>query len=223
MLEVRTTRCREFGHRDFVLELEDCGIPEGHVQAVVKNIEDMVAAGSVFEPGETLQVGWMVTQVQRYDATHLTLVEPDLKSLPVSYTAGVTQTLRHLSLQVFMLESVLSAEDMHATSMLQSVVVCRNYDQSLDFFFDRRTPGDESDSGWFIGCLNKDHDHGEVENLRKTSLYEVLVRQPGIRSFALFPVGTTVIGRDGKHPQVFKEGELLPVRDGSLLDLWMNQ
>jgi hypothetical protein len=65
-----TTRCKGHGHAEFVLEIDDNAVPHQHVTQIIQTLEGMVAQGSVFKPGETFQIGWMITQVQQYDKDH---------------------------------------------------------------------------------------------------------------------------------------------------------
>jgi len=99
-LIVATHRCADHGHAEFVLEVDPSAVPEQHIEQIIQTLEGMVAHGSVFTPGQTLQVGWMITQVQRHDEMRLTLFEPDMRSLAVKYVPGVTETLREMMLQL---------------------------------------------------------------------------------------------------------------------------
>ena len=66
----------------------------------------MVSQGSRFLPEQTFQIGWMMTKVKEYDASHLALVEPDMKSFPIKWIPGITHTLRQMMVQLLMLDSV---------------------------------------------------------------------------------------------------------------------
>lgn len=57
----------------------------------------------------------------------------------------------------------------------------------------RTEPDGERDSGWFVGCLDDDHDHNDSDNLLCVSLYEAYTKQKGIQSFVTFPVGTMIV------------------------------
>jgi hypothetical protein len=53
---VSTTKCEEFGHREFALEADESSVPDIYLGEMAETIEHMVANGSVFRPGQTFQV-----------------------------------------------------------------------------------------------------------------------------------------------------------------------
>lgn len=169
--KIFTTRCNKFGHPEFVLEADESSVPDIYLTEVADTIERMVEHGQCFLPGQSFQVGWMVTQVQTYDASHLTLVEPDMETFPIKWVFGITHTLRHKMLQVTMLDSVSLRAQIQMPSVVQSLRACTRY-SSPSFFMARFSPTQERDSGWFIGCLNEDHNHRDPAQLRCISLYE---------------------------------------------------
>jgi len=72
-------------------------------------------------------------------------------------------------------------------------------------------------SGWFIACADSDHDHNAVENLKKVTLYEAIVRHcPAALRFLGFPFGA-LIGVEGE-PVFSLNGERLAVRKDSFVD-----
>jgi hypothetical protein len=214
-MRVTTTRCKSHSHPEFVLDA-DSEVPDSHLRELAQTIEEMVAAGSVFRPKQTFQVGWIVTQIASFDATQLTLVEPDMKSMPIRWVPGVTETLRQKMVQVFALDSFSLRDEMTMATALQSMVVCTEY-TAPEFFMVRSEP-DGNDSGWFVGCLGQDHDHNDAENLRCLSLYEASLHQRGIQNFLLFPVGTTVVNDTKNGLTVLKDDQPLELVPGSFLD-----
>jgi hypothetical protein len=48
-----TTKCEQFGHPEFVLEVDASTVPATYTRDLVETIECMVADGSAFRPGET--------------------------------------------------------------------------------------------------------------------------------------------------------------------------
>ncbi len=55
--ELRTTQCGKHGVPEIGFEVRSSTIPEADRQWVIKTLEDMVAGGSRFKAGETLQLG----------------------------------------------------------------------------------------------------------------------------------------------------------------------
>jgi hypothetical protein len=219
-MRITTTRCKAHNHPEFVLEA-DSQVPDSHLIDLAQTMEEMVAAGSVFRPEQTFEVGWMTTQVARFDAARLTLLEPDMKAMPIRWVPGVTETLRHKMVHVFTLDSFSLRDEMTMASIRQAMIVCTGY-AVAEFFMARSEPRDR-DSGWFVGCLDKDHDHNDPANLRCVSLYEAYLQQPGIQNFPLFPVGTMVVNDREKGLTVLKDDEPLRLVPGSFLDAWLKR
>jgi hypothetical protein len=90
---ISTTKCEQFGHPEFVLEV-DASVPDVYARDLVETIECMVRGDSAFRPDETFQIGWMLTRVQEQGPRQRTLEEPDMRSMPIQWTPGVTHTLR---------------------------------------------------------------------------------------------------------------------------------
>jgi hypothetical protein len=157
-----TSKCGQHGHPEFVLEAGKTSIPEVHLRELVRTIED----GSVFKPGDTFQVGWMWTLVQPYDASRLTLREPDMESIPIRWVPGVTETLWHRMVQVYTLDSFSLRQEINMPHFRHTLLVCTRFAQPV-FMMTRTSPSqkNKADSGWFVGCYGDDHDHNSPANL----------------------------------------------------------
>jgi hypothetical protein len=218
---ISTTKCEQFGHPEFVLEV-DASVPEVYARDLVETIECMVRGGSAFRPDETFQIGWMLTRVREQGPRQLTLEEPDMRSMPIQWTAGVTHTLRQKMLQVFMLDSVALRHQMEIPTIRQSLIACTRYTEG-DFFMTRSESNNDRDSGWFVGCLDDGHDHNEAGNLRCISLYEAYLGQRGIQGFVTFPVAATIVV-DRKQGMTILNGDRpLSIVPGSFLDAWFQR
>lgn len=217
-MRITTTKCSQLGHPEFVLEADDVQVPSAYLTNVVQTIEEMVKGGSVFKPGQTFQIGWSLTLVEQLGEL-LSLAEPDMESFPIKWTKGITSTLRQMMLQLVMLDSVGLRQEMDAPSIQQSLVACTRYDEQ-SFFMSRSHCSSGSDSGWFIGCMNDDHDHQEPANLKCISIYEAFLNQRGIQGFASFPVGSMIAVNGDHELKLFKEGAELGILPGSFLDEW---
>jgi hypothetical protein len=215
---VSTTRCKDHGHAEFVLEVDERAVPPRHVSRVIETIEGLVAQGSVFTPGETLQIGWMVTRVQRYDEGRLTLLEPDMRTFPMAFVPGVTGTLRQMMLQLLFIDSLaVSRGDMDIPSVCQSAVACKKYRDAKSLVLSRGKPHGPRDSGWFIGCLDGGHDHEDENSLALVSLYEAFINQNQIQGWMAFPATTLIALQDGDTPKVFRDGKDLRIVTDSFL------
>lgn len=218
-MRVVTTHCARFQHPEFVLDADESVVPEIYLKEMAETIEKMVAGGSVFQPDQTFQVGWMITRVVAHGAAQFSLVEPDMKAFPIKWVPGITQTLRQKMLQVFMLDSVGLRHEMNIPSIRQSLTACSQY-SSADVFMSRAEQTDEQDSGWFVGCLKEDHDHNDPENLLCVSLYEALLNQRRIEGFVMFPIGSTIVMDQAKGFSIHKDDKEVKIVPGTLLDAW---
>ena len=219
---ISTTKCEQFGHPEFVLEADEIAVPDIYIRELVETIEHMVADGAVFRAGETFQIGWMLTSVKNKGPKHLTQEEPDMRSLPIQWIPGVTDTLRQQMLQVFMLDSVALRNEMQIPSIQQSLIACTRYTADR-FFMTRSEANNETDSGWFVGCLDDGHDHNDTSNLRCISLYEAYLGQKGIQGFVTFPVDSMVILDPEDGVTILNKGERLSIVPGSFLDTWLRR
>ena len=221
-MRISTTQCSHFQHPEFVLEADESQVPDTYLQEIATTVEGMVAGGSFFQPDQTFQVGWMMTLVQSLDASHLTLAEPDMQSFPIKWVSGLTNTLRQLMLQLFMLDSVALRQQMNPPSIRDSLIACTRYNERS--FLMNRSRGDGGTvSGWFVGCLNSEHDHDDPANLTCLSVYEAYLRQQGIQAFASFPVGSMIVMDHNDGVRVFKDHEELDIPPDSFLAQWFKR
>ncbi len=211
---VVTIRCGH-GHPDFELKYNRDVVLKDDLLWLSEYLENMVDSGVRYRPDETLQIGWVVTQV-RYasDSEKLSIFEPDFAGSPLAFTESVTMSLGHLRLQLGALESLGLEADFPSTR--QSAICCNRLSDFGGLFL-RREEACGHDSGWFIGCLDSDHNHDRVENLKRSSLYELVCENPSVVEFLAFPVGVSILLR-GSYLEILEgEGEMKP-KPGSLLD-----
>lgn len=214
-----TTKCAQFRHPEFFLEANESQVPDVHLTRIVQTLEGMVAHGSVFKPGQTYQVGWMLTLVQSHDASRLTLHEPDMQAMPMRWIPGITETLRQMMVQLYTLDSFSLRQEINVPSVLQSLIACTQYTDP-SFFMERGAPSakNKADTGWFVGCLHKDHNHNDAANLRCISVYEAFLQQRGILNFMAFPLGSMIVMDQKAALKAWKDGNQLSIVPGSFLD-----
>ncbi|MEL7337875.1 MAG: hypothetical protein AAFN70_16895 [Planctomycetota bacterium] len=160
----------------------------------------------------------MLTLIQELSDGSLTLHEPDMLSMPIKFVPGVTETVRHLMLQLFTLDSFsISREQVDIPSVRQSGIACDRYNLGDGFIMDRGAPSDGNDSGWFVGCADPDCDHNNPDSLQRVSLFQLFLGRPAIRDWVAFPVGT-LIQRRNRELSVFLDGRPLEVVAGSFAD-----
>lgn len=217
MTVMLTTSCRRHRHVEFRITYNPSIVPlEDDARWLVGWLEEAVAGGERFTPGQTCQVGWAVTQVRAGEDGMLSLWEPDMRQMPVAWEESVSYTLAHLRQQKDVCESVLAAGGLAFPSMLQSAIICTRLGQTGGVVMERCAPSG-SDSGWFCGCRDEDHDHNNVGELRTVSLYEAAVRYSAqIIPFLALPEGVLLVAGEGA-PTIFRNGERLPFKPGTYL------
>lgn len=214
---LHTTTCASHGHPEFRVSFNPKLVPVPYdARWLVGWLEDSVARGERFAPGQTCQIGWLVAQVRAGADGALELWEPDLQHLPVQWVEGVSGLLGHLRLQKDVAESVPDAE-FEFPSMLRSTIVCTRFARA-DTLILERTETRESRSGWFCGCAEQDHDHDSVNELCRVSLYEAAVMS-GMRivPYLALPPGALLELGTGA-PTIFLNGEPVAFKPGSFLD-----
>lgn len=213
---ISTTQCGKYAHPEFHLLYDSAKVLEVDVRWFVGTLERMVAAGEKFSDGQSYQLGWTFMLIKANDEGSLGFMEPEMSRMPIEWEPGVTHALRHLRLHKDVVESVLPAESLSFPSLRQSCLVCTKVDQAGTLLMDRLdSKGD--DSGWFIGCGDRAHDHNSVENLERVSLYEAAVSlAPPVLPFLALPAGAFV-GLRGGPPVIFYEDKELEIRTGSYL------
>lgn len=216
MQHVKTRQCSSYGHQELTLEYDPTYLIAPDVVWFASSLERMVASGSRFQAGQSLQIGWLLAWFTSLDDGTLGFEEPDMRSLPIARQPGLTNTLGQLRLQKDTLESVMPTELASFPNLLYSGIVCCNVTANTGFFMSRQTPLD-TDSGWFVGCLDKDHDHNDVNCLHRTSLYTLVVKVcPSALAYLAFPPECMIVVDSGAY--FYKNDEQLLIRPGSFLD-----
>lgn len=212
---LQTTNCHQHEHAEFRIAYDPTAVLADDVAWLARWLEQSVGEGARYRPGQTCQVGWMITEVRQDNNGNLTLWEPDLCSLPVKWSEGVTQALAHLRIQKDAVESVFRGDDLSFPSMLQSAIVCTQLGKSQGAILER-TDSDGADSGWFCGCRDEEHNHNDVSELTRVSLYEAALQAPLIIPFLAFPSGV-LLSVDENKLILFHDGRPLNFRPGSYL------
>lgn len=212
-----TLRCHAHSHPEFAIEFDPQRLLGLDAQWMADLLESWVADGQRFSDGESVQIGWSFTRLRQGDDGLLHFEEPDFESMPIVWTSGLTATLLHLRLHKDTAMSVIDADAMDTPSLRQSCLICTRLKAGNDFMMMRTQP-DEWDSGWFIGCLEDDHDHNEPDGLVPESLYQAIVEHaPLALAYLGLPAGTAVRVESGQF-ELFDESGVLKPAPGSYLD-----
>jgi hypothetical protein len=215
---LRTTSCRRHGHPEFRVTYDGAIVPvDGDVKWFIDWLEESVARGVRYSPGQTCQVGWVTTEVQQRSDGDLAIWEPDMQQMPVVWVEGVSHTLAYLRLQKDVVESVLSPTETSIPSMRESAIICTRLGKENEILMERTT-AEGADSGWFCGCRAEDHDHNDVSELLRVSLFEAVMRYArALLPYLALPVGT-LVALGTESPVIFQDGERLSFKPGSYLE-----
>jgi len=210
-----TTKCKQFGQPEIQVSVSDKAIPSGDITFMLSNIEELVAKGERFKANQTMQFGWMITKFTEGTNGALRILEPDLKKIPVNFIDSFDNTLKILRNQKDAVESV--NKDILPTfpSLVQSVIVHKNYKKSNQVLLERTTPK-ENDSGWWLSDLNDSTGNKNQNNFIKISLYQLAIDRPDLIKFFAFPPEFQIIVNSNQI-SVLKSGHEVPLLPDSYL------
>lgn len=212
-----TTKCSQFGHPEFDLRAEQ--LPPPLVGFLVGYLEDNVAEGRTFKPGQHIQIGSGVMRVGT-EGTHLSLLE----RLPGSedWEVGVTRTMLAMYRQRCVLESFGMVQQLSFPPPGAGAITCTRHDKASVMGFKRGPAQDADDSGWVVLC-NDDHDHDNADELLFTRIETLCERQQWFEIFLAMPPGTLVVRDAGAIAMVELDGEPLTIQPGTMLDAMRKQ
>jgi hypothetical protein len=194
------------------------GVPDVDAQWLATYLRDASKAGQEFRRGETLQVGSMLTRFLDAGDRCFVLGEPDMQSMPIHFEPGVSRTLTVLRLQKDVAASVGLDDRIAFAPITASALVCSEVDAQNFALMYRAVTRDPRDTGWFVGCGNRAHDHNQPGGLLRISIYEVMVRIPAAAPFLALPVSSTIVFEGRRPTSLWCDEQRLSVRPGSLLD-----
>ena len=200
-----------------VFEVQSATIPETDRQWLIKTLEDMVAGGSRFKAGETLQLGWMIDQFAASPDGTLRLQEPDMRSMPIAFVDRMDNTLRHLRYHKDTVESFAEPLEVVFPSIRQSVLVPPAYKTIFRYAIQRHKP-EGTDSGWLMtGPAEPTPDMDLSQHIR-VSLYELVRARPELLPLLAMPPGVLITKDFADKREYFFEDRPLTVRPDSFLD-----
>ena len=213
-LSFRTTTCAKRGHPEFTLRVARPVVPSlEHI--LLSYLEEAVAGGATFVPGETLQFGWSTLRVlHRGDGT-LGLEE---RTGPATWTESVDQTLEQTWLQKEIAASVGVALRLEFPRQDQTAMVAECARGSSIVVLSRIPAEMPSFSGWTVTCGDS-HDHGKRAF---PTLLELGTQLPFLPQFLALPTGVGVLVATGLSPgriraHVWVDGAEVVPTEGSLL------
>lgn len=206
--------CTRFGHPEVTVTFVEAPLIPSGERLIINAVEGAVARGTRFSQGQTMAIGGHLLRFcDRPDGT-LGVEEP-VPAPKEEWVEGVDRTVRELSLQKYLCESV-SAEVVFPLPK-SSVTVARCADAAEAITLARIDGGnpERGFSGWSLAC-GLDHEHGERFLLPVLALSAL---KPELVPFLALPAESVVlIGPHGAR--VFCSGEERTPLEGSYLARW---
>ncbi|BBB68742.1 hypothetical protein UNDYM_4489 [Undibacterium sp. YM2] len=219
MNKIYTSHCKEFEHPEFCLQFDPDIALATDAEFVARLLESMVSKGSCFQDGQSMQLGWSYLMLSTQQDGSLGFKEADFQTMPLVWNIGISNTLRHLRLHKDIVERVVPTEYLSIPSFRAECVVCNELKNANGLIMMVRQEEKKRDSGWFFGCYKEGHDHNNVDNLERISLYEAVVTHaPACLPYLGFPQGMTILLGEGR-PIFFYEDKELTILEGSYLDI----
>jgi hypothetical protein len=215
-MEFTTNKCSERGQAEIVIRCDN-SVPIQDIEWLVALLESSVHNGVKYNAGELVQVGWVLNRLEGIGRGLLLLREPDFQTVPIVWTDGVTQTLRHLRLQKDTAESLGLGGSMQFPTIRDSAILGVDVARNIESLILERTEDKGTDSGWFVGNLASPLDYNDPVNLRRVSLYEAAIECPLCLMFMSLPFGTTVRYSRG-NTSVSREGATILPTSNSFLE-----
>jgi hypothetical protein len=215
-IRIVTTKCSEFKHPEFQLEFEST-ILRADVDVLVCYLEQTVQGGTRYGDGQTIAFGSMLFRLAAQDGL-LALQEPDLKSFPIFWEMGITNSMKLLRLQKDIADSFGLGDEVDPPSLLCSLLVGADLSPNCDMLVLERSTYDGSDSGWFFGRLNTELDYNDAATLRRISVYQAILNWPHLPGFLALPAGSR-IEMSKRSKIVLYHDRPLMIQKGSFLDV----
>jgi len=195
----------------------DAVIPREDIAELVSFFEQSVDGGARYRGGELIELRSMILRIVPAEGG-LSIEEPDLCGVPISWAPGVTQSLRLLRLQKDVAESVRLGAELNFPTIRQSLIFGIDLGAPDALVLERCEPADH-DSGWFVGRLDSELDYNQVPNLRRISVYEAILGWPRIAGFLALPPGSRV-ELSARARKISRNGKALAVQEGGFLPHW---
>jgi hypothetical protein len=170
--------------------------------------------------GQTLRYGWTLLRFVR-DDQNLSATGPDvllveemqspLAQENPSYLPGIARTLALLQLQDEVLRrNGITGEAVYPHHSQHALVCSHVTPQTLPFLrplkADRAWQPNVRESGWFLGCCDREHDHDHPGELALIHLFHLVEHFPGLFPYLAMPVGTMLIFEESQAI-IFRPGE----------------
>lgn len=152
---------------------------------LIEFFKSQVMSGGIFQPDETVQIGWQLIKMVSDSKGNLEVWEPSPDHVPIEWIRGATRTLRELMIQRAVC-SIISVEPVFP-NLIESGVIPEPFQGHESDFYMERDAAQGSDSGWLLW-----EPQVERSGSRHCSLFEMALKQPRIIPFLALPPGVHV-------------------------------
>jgi hypothetical protein len=205
------------GHREVTLRWTYAAVPSIQVEAIIKHLVSSVANGTRYEAGQTLLLGGHLTRFV-VDGDDLALEELDFDVSPLAWKPGVDQAMYELATQRFTAESYELLEAIDFARGDQKIVTCSTT-RPGPFVLKRDAPSAPDDSGWFLGCVDRNHDHDAPDALVVRRIHTIISERPALARYLALPVTTSILMRSSALNVLYGEAWRLETEGSYMAEL----
>lgn len=161
-----------------------------------------------FLTGQLIELGISLLLLKENETGGISVFEPDWKP------SGLINFIESISNSIVLLKESLSvvgklncADSIDYPSIRSSMVICNKVNQSNINILERLSY-EGSDSGWFAGCNDTNHNHSDPNELKRISIYEFCTNFLGFRKVLSIPPPILVrIDLSSNRFEFFKGGK----------------
>lgn len=211
-----TKNCKKYNHPEIEFIITNKSIPLNDIKWMISTIENTVSNGTKYENQQTLQLGCTIVKFVQKNNGVLEIQEPDFVSLPIKFTSKLDNTLVFLRSQKDIVESVKEETDLLYPSILESIVVHKNYISANKVLLER-TEIESNISGWWVYDYNDQESVNNASNFSNISLYEFALKRPDLVKFLALPVGFQALS-SSEGASLYKSNQSVDIKINSYLN-----
>lgn len=191
MSRFTTTALARAGHPEMSFVFSDPPPMPNLEQLLLGYFESAVGAGVKFAAGQRIDFGGSLLRV--FDRGDGTLGVRDVGS---DGNDVQPESVHRALMRTWCRQEVAKSYDLLPSfpSPHQCAIVCTELEASRHALLLKRLESNtDDDSGWYVGCTNPGHDHGQEGNLGVALLLQLGDRYPWLDQFFALPVATDLI------------------------------
>lgn len=188
-----------FNQFEIALEMA-ASVGEDAAANLLRYIGDYLAAsGKRLQPGETIRYGWSTLRfAQMPPESYLFVSElaDPFSSANDQYVPGAARAITIIAEQDSAVQRNGMVAPSHHPHRTETAVVCSRVAPGRPIrvlVFDRLKAVAPDDSGWFIGCGDKSHNHDDATELYRIFLVRLAELDPRIVYYLALPEGSRIV------------------------------